>query len=115
MESINKEEIKPYPNSAPAMRNSLNLFSMWSTDISVLDSNYMPCYALSNYKDNHLLPIEFIIPSSHQYYISCYDSFIYAKCRVVKSNGDAIKPKDNIAISQQFGAQMFDTLNIYLN
>jgi hypothetical protein len=105
-----------YAGSEQAIRKSLDLYSLPLSDVSCVSEHYLPCWPISQYKDDNLLPIEFEIPRSPNFYLALSESYIYAKCRILKANGDKLTATDKgVAPGQQFACQMFDTVNVYLN
>jgi hypothetical protein len=110
-----KTEPEPFKGSTQAIRQSLGLFDLWPTDISVVESSFLQSYPITTYKDDNLLPIEFVIPKSHQHYISCNESYIMGECRIVKQDGTKLLEIDQATVGQQFSAQIFDSVNVYLN
>ena len=107
-------ESQTFSDSPHAFRAALDLFSLPKTDISVLKNHYQIVYPTNAFADN-TNPIEFNVLSSQLEYYCPQKTFLYLKCKIVKHNGSALADDDDIAPGQHFFAQLFDSVETFIN
>ena len=107
-------EPQTLPDSLPAYRAALDLFSLPKTDVSVLKNQYQIVYPTNSFTDNSN-PLEFNITGSQLDYYCPEKTFLYLKCKITKRDGTDIGATDDVAPGQHFFAQFFDSAETFIN
>src|SRR5665811_1802940 len=104
-----------YPGSQPGFASSLDLFSMPSSDVGIISSDYYTYYPLGDVKTSDT-PITFVISPSNSHYIEPRTAVINAVCKIclVDKNED-LKVGDSIACVSNISAAIFENIEVMLN
>lgn len=77
-------------NSCVCIKSELDLFSVPSTQLSILETSYKKYYPISSLHTN--APIEFLIGPTDNDYLDLQHSFLQLKCRITDGAGAGLPP-----------------------
>jgi hypothetical protein len=103
-----------FSGSTTAFRSQLDYESLPQTDISVEGTDVHTYYPLSKISDASST-IEINIPSSFTHFIDFSDSILYVRLRILKSDGQLLDSSNNISVSFNAFAALFDSIEIVMN
>jgi len=109
-------QTKIYRGSSLAMRSSVNLFELPSTEVSVVSSNCLtinPTYAGQPYLTN--MPLHFSVPPSSSQYMNLGQTVLYVRAKVVNADGSALALDDLVAPCNMFFYSMFKNCVVSVN
>jgi hypothetical protein len=96
------------------VRPELAIFSLPLTEASISSSEYQPFYPISSYKES-FNPIEFIVSNSNNLYLDLYNSYLYVKANITKSDGTKLPAGELVAPGNLFLHTMFQNCCVQIH
>jgi hypothetical protein len=109
-----KMDAKLYEGSTASIRGNADLGHVPPLDITSLTSEYFKIFPQSNIKDGNV-PIQFAIGSSSSHVLDLENSFLYLRCKILKSDGTKITATDTVAPTHDFFGSLFSGVEITIN
>jgi len=100
--------------SKPAIRGSVDLFSVPATDTTTDYSVYGDYQPTVNIQDCNT-QIDFVIPGNSMHYLDLSDSFLYLVVKVMNEDGTNLDDNENVSTANLFMHSLFSQVDVYFN
>jgi hypothetical protein len=102
-----------HEGSCECAKSELDLLSIPATQTSIESGIYVEYHPVSSIRDG--APIKFDVTASGDDYIDLADSFLYARAKIIRANGDKLDAADTAEPVKNFLHSLFSQVDISLN
>jgi hypothetical protein len=108
------DEQEMYPGSSKGYSRQLDLFSLPQTDVTVIESNFVPFYPLNSVRES-ASPIQFFVKSDSVHFLDLSESYLYIRSQVHAHDGEKIATTDLVAPGNGYFNSLFENVKLSLN
>ena len=107
-------ESDTYEGSSASFSSALDLLTLPTTDISIVSSDYYPCYPQSGFKDANN-PIIITVPPNSSQWTDLANSYVYIKLKIKTKDDTALLATHQVAGCEHFYSALFESCDLLIN
>jgi len=103
------------PNSSKVYPDNLNLFSVPSTNVGVVSSDYLTIYPSNSLSLDSSSPLTFAYTGTNVHYLDLSSSYIYLEGQILNADGTNLDATANVTFNEDIASNIFESAELTVN